>query len=528
MFPVLEFQVPELHLAAMGPLLLVLLGAVLSILIEAFAPRHFRQWAQISLTTITVLASLGVLIFNWFRGRVTLAGGLALSIDGPTYFMWMLLLVFGLLSFLLFAERDAYRGVTAFTSSGASVPGSRQERETEAARFEHTEIFALGMLALAGMMAFAAANDLVTMFVSLEVMSLPLYLLCGLARRRRLLSQEAAMKYFLLGSMSSALFLFGIALIYGYAGGFTMRAIASAVSAPQHQLGLLLAGMGLLLVGLLFKLGAVPFHSWTPDVYTGAPTPVTAFMAVCTKIAAVLALTRVLYAGLGAARWDWQLLLAAVAVLTMVVGAVVGVMQTDVKRMLAYSSIAHAGFILTALVGVADRRAGLPANQIGSTASVLFYLAAYGFATIGAFAIVTLVRHQGGESTSIASWAGLGRRHPFLGVAFALFLLSMAGIPLTAGFMGKWATFAAAWRGGYAWLVVIAIIASLVAAFFYLRLLGTVFSREHADEADGVEVVNPSICTWIPVVVGFAATIALGVFPGPLLDVAMRASEFLR
>lgn len=525
MISVLEFQVPELHLAAMAPVLLVLAGACLSVLVEAFAPRHFRAWAQISLTTLTLIATLGLIGYNWSKGRLTLSGGMALSVDGPTYVTWLLLVGFGLLCFLLFAERDIYHGQTVFTASAASVPGSSQEREAEAAGFEHTEVFALGMLSLAGMMIFAAANDFVTMFVALEVMSLPLYLLCGLARRRRLLSQEAAMKYFLLGSMSSALFLFGIALLYGYCGGFTMRTLAAALSQPVHGYGLFLTGMGLLLVGLLFKIGAVPFHSWTPDVYLGAPTPVTAFMAACTKIAAVMALLRVLFVGLGAARWDWQLLVAVVAVLTMAVGSIVAVMQSDVKRMLAYSSIAHAGFILTAVVGVADYRNGLPAGQIGTIGAILFYLAAYGFATIGAFAIVTMVRHQGGESTSISSWAGFGRRKPFLATVFAIFLLSFAGIPLTSGFIGKWAVFSAAWRGGYAWLVLVAIAMSLVAAFFYLRLIVVMFARD--DDGD-VEFAKPSICTWIPVVVGLLATIGLGVFPGPLLDLAMRASEFLR
>ena len=234
------------------------------------------------------------------------------------------------------------------------MPGSQQERLLTAQRVTQTEVFPLLMFAIGGMLLFPASNDLLTMFVALEVLSLPLYLLSGLARRRRLLSQEAALKYFLLGAFSSAFFLYGVALLYGYAGTVRLSGIAEAVSTEAGSESLLLAGTGLLAVGLLFKVGAVPFHSWTPDVYQGAPTPVTGFMAACTKVAAFGALLRVFYVGLGGLAWDWKPLMWGVAILTMVVGSVVAITQTDVKRMLAYSSIAHAGFILTGLVG--DRR----------------------------------------------------------------------------------------------------------------------------------------------------------------------------
>jgi len=374
-------------------------------------------------------------------------------------------------------------------------------------------------------MLFASANDLLVLFVALEVFSLPLYLLCGLARRRRLISQEAAMKYFLLGAFASAFLLFGIALLYGYAGTMSLGGIADALATQTGGDAILLAGTGLVAVGLLFKVGAVPFHSWTPDVYQGAPTPVTGFMAACTKIAAFIGLMRVFYVALGGTRWDWAPMMWIVAILTMVVGSIVAITQTDVKRMLAYSSIAHAGFLLTAFVGLAQASSGVT-HGITSTQAVLFYLVTYGFATIGAFALVTLVRDAGGEATHLSRWAGLGKKSPLLAGIFAFFLLAFAGIPLTSGFTGKWVVFAAAWTGG-AWpLVVVAVLCSLVAAFFYVRVIVLMFFSDLP--ADSPDVALPGWQTTTAVALGLAATVVLGLVPGPVLDLAARAGEFIR
>jgi NADH-quinone oxidoreductase subunit N len=339
------------------------------------------------------------------------------------------------------------------------------------------------------------------MFVGLEVLSLPLYLLCGLARRRRLLSQEASMKYFLLGALSSAIFVYGIALLYGYSGSFELGEIAASLQTSQQSDGLLLAGMALVGVGLLFKVGAVPFHSWT-----------------CTKIAAVGALLRVFYVALGGLRWDWQPLLIVVAVVTMFIGSLLGIAQTDVKRMLAYSSIAHAGFILVAVTAAAGP----------SVASVLFYLVAYSVATLGAFAILTMVRLRGGESTALSTWAGLGRRSPVTAVVFALFMLSFTGIPLTGGFIGKWSVFAAGWAGGQFWLVVAAVVISLISAVIYLRVIIAMFFSEPSDDGQVAEVVRPGWTTLTAIGVGVVATVILGVYPGPVLDLAASAGQFLR
>jgi NADH-quinone oxidoreductase subunit N len=372
------------------------------------------------------------------------------------------------------------------------------------------------------MMLFPASNDLLTMFVALEVLSLPLYLLCGLARRRRLLSQEAALKYFLLGSFSSAFFLYGVALVYGYAGSTNLAAVAESISGRLGSEGLLLGGIGLMAVGLLFKVSAAPFHSWTPDVYQGAPTAVTGFMAACTKIAAFGAMLRLFYVAFGAAERDWTPMIWAVSILTMAVGSVFALSQTDIKRMLAYSSIAHAGFLLVGFVGLHQSGGA----EISSLQAVLFYLVTYGFMTVGAFAVVTLVRDAGGEANHLSRWAGLGKESPVVAGVFAFFLLAMAGIPLTSGFTGKWAVFTSAAQGG-AWpLVVIAVLLSVVAAFFYLRVIVLMYFSDPVGE--GPTVAMPSILTTVVIAVGFAVTVLLGVLPGPVLDLAANAGSFIR
>ncbi|MGI8994111.1 MAG: NADH-quinone oxidoreductase subunit NuoN, partial [Nocardioidaceae bacterium] len=358
-----------------------------------------------------------------------------------------------------------------------------------------------------------------------EVLSLPLYLLCGLARRRRLISQESALKYFLLGAFSSAFFLYGIALVYGFAGSFRLGEIDTAVSSTVGGSSLLLAGMALMAVGLLFKVSAAPFHAWTPDVYQGAPTAVTAFMAACTKVAAFGALLRVFYVALGGVRWDWQPMMWVIAALTMAIGSVIAITQTDIKRMLAYSSIAHAGFLITGFVG-AQQGIEVAGQQISSLQAVMFYLVAYGFTTIGAFAVVTVVRDAGGETTHLSRWAGLGREAPVVAGVFAFFLLAFAGIPLTSGFTSKWAVFTSAWAGG-AWpLVVVAVLMSVVAAFFYVRVIVVMFFSEPV--GDGPTVAVPSILTSITITVGAAMTLILGVVPQPVFDLARTAGEFIR
>jgi NADH-quinone oxidoreductase subunit N len=514
------FAAPTIEWGQLSPMLIVFGVATLGVLVEGFAPRRLRQPLHLVLSFGGLGGAFVAVVL--LAGQENLAAEGAIAIDGPTLFLQGTILLLALVSVLTIAERSLDGGADAFAPQAAALPGSPQERQVATAGIAQTEVFPLTLFAVGGMLLFPAANDLLMMFVALEVLSLPLYLLCGIARRRRLLSQEAAMKYFLLGAFSSAFFLYGVALLYGYAGTVDLGGIAEAVSTGTANEALLLIGTAMLAVGLLFKVSAAPFHSWTPDVYQGAPTPITGFMAACTKVAAFGALLRVFYVALGGARWDWEPMIWTVAIVTMVVGAVLALTQSDVKRMLAYSSIAHAGFLLT---GVASATV-LDDGTVPGVSSVLFYLLAYGFATIGAFAVVTLVRDAGGEATHLSQWAGLGRRSPLVAGVFALFLLAFAGIPLTSGFTGKFAVFSAAIAGG-AWpLVVVGVLTSAVAAFFYVRVIVLMFFSE--PRPDGPTVAVPSAFTTLAVALGVAVTVVLGVLPTSVLEMAASASQFIR
>jgi NADH-quinone oxidoreductase subunit N len=528
-----EFQAPSFEYSLLSPILIVAGVAIVGVLVEALADRKIRYLVQSLLALVGVVGALVATVMVGLnldtigegaaaRGQVAAGGSVA--VDGPSVFIWGTLLVMALVSVMLFAERHLEGGVMSFAGQAAALPGTEAEREASTRGLEQTEVFPLMMFALTGMMLMPASNDLLTMFVALEVLSLPLYLLSGLARRRRLLSQEAALKYFMLGAFSSAFFIYGIALVYGYAGSMDFAAISQAVSGRAGGSALLLGGIAMIAVGLLFKVGAAPFHAWTPDVYQGAPTAVTAFMAASTKIAAFGAMLRLFYVAFGGARWDWAPMIWGVAILTMVVGSVIALVQTDIKRMLAYSAIAHSGFILTGFVGA--QQAGQGIGGIGSVQAVMFYLVTYGFMTIAAFAIVTVVRDGAGEATSLSRWAGLGKESPVVAGVFAFLLLGMAGIPLTSGFTGKWAVFASAFAGG-AWpLVVVAVLMSAVAAFFYVRVIVLMYFSEPVGE--GPTVTMPSVLTTIVIAVGFTATLLLGVVPGPVLDLAAAAGEFIR
>ena len=518
---------PDIDYGQLMPMLIVFGAAVLGVLVEAFAARPARYPLQVFIAVVGIVAGFLAVLYaagvrfnvtDWFYTKEAthaVAAEGALGIDRVGLFIQGILLLLGLVAILLVADRRLERGGDAFAPQASAVPGSQAERVAVATGMAQTEVFPLTLFALAGMLTFAVANDLLTMFVALEVLSLPLYLLCGMARRRRLLSQEAAMKYFLLGAFSSAFFLYGVALLYGYSGSVRLSEIADAISAGASNDALLLLGGGLLGVGLLFKLGVVPFHAWKPDVYQGAPTPITGFMAAATTVSAFGALLRVLYVALPGDKWDWRPMLWGVAILTMVVGAIVAITQTDIKRMLAYSSIAHAGFILTGVIA---------ANKAGLSGS-LFYLAAYGFVTIGAFAVVMLVRDASGEATHLSRWAGLGKRSPLVAGVFALFLLAMAGIPTTSGFTGKYAVFLAAIDGGATPLVIVAVVASVIAAFFYVRVIVLMFFSE--PPADGPVVAVPSTLTGIAVAAGVAVTLVLGIVPQFALDLADKAALFV-
>jgi NADH-quinone oxidoreductase subunit N len=528
-----KFAAPHIQYDLLAPVLIVLAVAVLGVLVEAGLPRAQRFLAQTVLAGTGLVAAIvatALVIARIHPGAAKpkpgfLAAEGAVAIDGPALFCWLLILVLGLLGLFLFAERSLEGGVTAFAGQAAALPGTEAERDASTRGLEHTEVFPLLMFSISGMMLFPASNDLLTLFVALEVLSLPLYLLCGLARRRRLLSQEAAMKYFMLGAFSSGFFVYGIALTYGYAGSMRFEQIANAVASGSHSHTLLLAAMGMLLVGLLFKVGAAPFHGWVSDVYQGAPTAVTAFMAAGTKVAAFGALFRLFYVAFGGARWDWMPIAWVVAILTMVAGSLLALAQTDVKRLLAYSSVAHAGFMLTAFLG-ARSLADIGPHDIQPVQAILFYLTTYGLTNMALFAIVTLVRDSGGEATSVAAWTGLGKRAPWIAGTFSFLLLGLAGIPLTSGFAGKWAVFTSAMSNG-AWpVVIVAVLGSAAAAFFYVRIIVQMFFNDPIDDA--VSVAVPGALTGTVIVVGAVGALILGIVPGPLLDTLGRVADFIR
>jgi len=508
------FELPGINYAAIAPILIIFGAGVVSVLIEAFAPRTWRRPMQLVVVLASVIAAL-VVVVSLAGTRLITAEG-AIAIDGPALVMQGTLLVISLLGALLMAERSIDPAGDAFAPRASALPGSEDERQFTQRGYLQTEIWPFFLFALMGMLLFVAANDLLLMFVALEVMSLPLYLLAGMARRRRLLSQEASMKYFLLGAFSSAFFLYGTAMLYGYSGSVELTAIADTLTSKPSQGSLVTIGVALLLVGLLFKIAAVPFHQWTPDVYQGAPTPITGFMAATVKIAAFGALLRVLYVGLGGMRWDWEPVLWIIAILTMLVGSIIAITQTDIKRMLAYSSIAQAGFILVGVV--AASREGLAAS--------MFYLIAYAFTTIGAFAVIAMVRDASGEATHLSKWAGLGKKSPLVASVFAIFMLSLAGIPLTSGFIGKFSVFTAAIASGAVWLVIIAVVASLIAAFFYVRVIVLMFFSDPTP--DTASVVVPSAFTTIALAAGATVTIVLGVVPQPVLELVNNADVFIR
>jgi NADH-quinone oxidoreductase subunit N len=374
---------------------------------------------------------------------------------------------------------------------------------------EAGEFYILVLLSSLGMMLMASAGDLIIVFLGLETMSIALYVLTGFFRHR-LEAGEASMKYFLMGAFASAFFLYGIALIFGATGSTNLDRIANAVAAGAGRDSMLAIGFGLLLVGFGFKISAVPFHMWAPDAYEGAPTSITAFIATGSKAAAFASLLRVLLTALRGAPLDWPMLMWGMAAITMTVGNVVALAQQNLKRMLAYSSIAHVGYMLVGVVA---------GGSLGNGA-VLFYLLVYTFTTAGAFGAILLLERNGREAVQLADYGGLATRHPVLAVALSVFLLSLIGIPPTAGFVGKFYLFGAAVKSGYVWLAVIGVLNSAVAAYYYLRLIVFMYMRE---PEGAPTVMAPSFSGALALVVALWGVVQLGVAPGPLFDLAQAA-----
>jgi len=516
---VTDYTAPVIAWAPLVPVIVVLVAGALGVLIEAFMRNAaMRRMVQLQLAIVALVLSLFAIVWQWTAldgdGVAVLRN--MIYLDRQALAWQFLLVVFAIGGVLLFADRNR-EGEDAFTPLASVAPGSVEERVARAKGMAVTESFPLAMLATGGMMLFATVNDLLFMFVALELLSLPLYILVALSRRRRLLSQEASLKYFLLGAFSSAIFLFGVALVYGAAETTSMTGMFEHYYPDRHTLMIL--GLFMVVVGLLFKIGAVPFHMWVPDAYQGAPSPVTAFMAAATKAAAVAALARLSYLVLFKFAWEFNWVIWTVAIASMVFGTVLAIVQTDVKRMLAYSSVAHAGFILVAFAGFSP----------SALSALPFYLATYGIATLGAFAVITQVREltpdgaAGAEATRLGQWAGLGKRSPLLAGLMSLFLISFAGIPLTAGFVGKFVVFRAAIEAG-AWpLVLVAVLASAAAAFFYIRLAVLMFFTDAPDDTTPrVEVRSTSMGRAVAIVAG-VIVLVLGVLPSGALNLADEA-----
>ena len=503
------FTSPVLNYTLLSPILILLAGALIGVLVEAFVSKALRSITQLTLTIGTLVLSLAQ-VWKIRNAQSTTAAMGSVVIDGPAILLQATILIIAIISVFVIADTDH------FTALAAALPGSDEERHAVQTGNQVTEVYPLTLFAISGMMLFPVSSDLITLFVALEMLSLPLYLMAGLSRRRRLASQEAALKYFLLGAFSSAFFLFGMAYLYGYSASVTFAGIRESVVGGSGNDVLLLIGIAFVSIGLLFKVGAVPFHAWSPDVYQGAPTPITGFMAAATKVAAFGAMLRIYYTVFANAQWSWSPLLSAIAIITMLFGSFVAIAQRDVKRMLAYSSIAHAGFLLAGVIAL---------NKAGLDASI-FYLFAYGVATVGAFAIVTLVRDANGEVTDLNRWKGLGKRSPWIAATFAGFLLAFAGIPLTSGFIGKFSIFSAAYENGAKGVVIAGVLSSAIAAFFYIRVIVLMFFTDPVQDGTSVEI--PSSLTRIAIIFSIVLTIALGVYPAPLLDFITSLATFIR
>ncbi|MDQ3304749.1 MAG: NADH-quinone oxidoreductase subunit N [Actinomycetota bacterium] len=490
---------PAIDWSAVSPLLVLVGGALFLLTAAALStgrpPRGFYALFTV-VTSVLAMVCSGLM---W--GRVTdpaqgaySAIGDALVIDGFSVF-------FGVV-------------ITAAIALTALLADDYLRREG----LDGPELYVLMLLSGTGGLVMAMANDLIVVFLGLETLSIALYVMAGF-QLRRLESQESAIKYFVLGSFSSAFFLYGIALVYGATGSTNFSRIADFLAGNLLVAnGLLLAGFALLLVGLGFKVAAVPFHVWTPDVYQGAPTPVSAFLASASKAAGFAALLRVFLSTFEIYRLDWRPIMWALAVLTLVVGSFLAIVQTDVKRMLAYSSISHAGFILVGAEAASDR----------GVAGALFYLLAYTFMVVGSFGVATLVGRRGDADHSLPAYRGLSRRRPLLALAFTVFLLAQAGVPLTSGFLAKFYVIGAAVEAESYALALIAMVSAVVSAFVYLRIIVAMYmTGEEGDDAEDLPAIRVPPAAALSLGIALVFTVVVGVLPSPVVDFARDAIPVL-
>ena len=484
-------------LFAILPELLVVCAACAVLALDPITPSSKKDGlAWLSLGTMAVCMGLTAARF----GSPTTAFSGLVVIDNYSCF-WKLLLYFVtgltiLLSFPYLKEERIYLG----------------------------EYYGFILLALSGMMVMVSGADLLTIYLGTELMSLSLYVMAGL-KRAEAKSLEASAKYFVLGAFSSGILLYGISLLYGAAGTTQLPAIAAAIAGRSLDDPLLLFATILIAVGFSFKLAVVPFHMWTPDVYQGAPTSVTAFMAVASKAASFGAFMRVFVEGLGSVRANWSLLFLLLCAVTLILGNIVALVQTNVKRMLAYSSIAHAGY---ALIGVVAAGRLAPAEASSAVSSVMLYIALYAFMTFGAFTIIAMLRKGGLEGDEIEDFSGLAKRHPFAALLMLVFMVSLAGIPPTAGFIGKFYVFMSAVQAGLTWLAVLALVFAAISAYFYLRLVMVMYMREPG----AVTALSPrfvsSPALSIVLACAIAGVVFFGIYPDPIVNLATQAALTLK
>ncbi len=481
-------QPPPIDLVAILPLLIISVTAMIVLVVGLFV-RHEQSAVLAAISLIGVGASLAAAIALWGQNRSAYGG----SIVVDSYFVF-----FGAVCL----------GIVALTIILSSEFVSREG-------FSAGEYYTLLLFTGAGMLILASSRDLIVLLIGLEVLSISLYVLAGFARDR-LTSEEAAIKYFLLGAFSLSFLVYGTALMYGATGSTQFGAVASAIQngAVLHS-PLLLAACGLILVGFAFKLSLVPFHMWTPDVYEGAPTSITAFMSVGTKAAVFAALLRLLAEALPSLQNEWANILWGLAILSMILGNFAAVTQRNVKRMLAYSSVAQAGYMLIGVVasGTAGRNA------------LLFYVAAYAVTNLGAFAVVQGLSGKLDEDTNMVAFEGLASRSPILAAAMAIFMLSLAGVPLTAGFMAKLYVFSAAIQGGYLDLAIIGVLTSAVATFYYLKLIVAMYMQPAGASAPAIRI--PGSLALI-LVVAVILTLQMGILPVFPLNAAEATLVALR
>lgn len=476
----------DLNLGATLPAVFLALGTTTLLIVDLFLPKERRHWTP-WLALIGVIVSFG-LTLTTYNSSTTALGEMFVA-DSFSGFMNMIALVSAAISILL--------GIDYMRRTGSN----------------RGEFWSLLLLSTAGVMFMAAANDLIVIFVALELLSIPLYILAAF-RMDNAKSEEAGMKYFVLGAFASAFLVYGSALIYGATGTTNLPAIfssvANIVTTGSSAIFYLLIGTALIIVGLGFKVAVVPFHMWTPDVYEGAPTPVTAFMSVGAKVGGFAALLRVLVTAMPVLIADgqtlpiWQNTVMVVAALTLIVGNFVALSQTNIKRMLAYSSIAHAGYILMAVAA-----AGSPQHADLATQGALVYMLAYTFTNLGAFAVAIAIEKNDGSGTNLDDFKGLARSKPILAAMMAIFMFSLTGIPLTAGFTGKWFVFQASVSAGLIPLAVIGVLTSVVSAFYYVRIIVNMYLAD--GEGDPAAGATPAV-NWA-LYIAFAGTLALGIFP---------------